>query len=95
LNNSKLFWIGSKKISLLGATNQNVQNVVQRLTWRDMEMRPPILRIENGMHLESKVIDVQFIKSFKDFQDTTIQLNFFRLEQGDAESGQTLLQVFA
>jgi len=73
LNNLKLFLIGSKKISLPGATNQNAPNAIQRQTWRDTEMRLQTPRIESGMPPELRAIGAPFIKLFKDFQDTTIQ----------------------
>jgi hypothetical protein len=73
LNNLKLFLIGSKKISLLGATNQNAPNAIQRQTWRDTEMRLQTPRIESGMPPELRAIGAPFIKLFKDFQDTIIQ----------------------
>ena len=40
-------------------------------------MRHPTQKIENGMLLGLRVIGAQFIKVFKDFRDTTIQLSFF------------------
>lgn len=58
-------------------------------------MRHPTQKIENGMLLGLRVIGAQFIKVFKDFRDTTIQLSFFRREQGGVESGPMPLQVFA
>ena len=60
-------------ISLLGATNQSAPNVIQKLIWKEMGMKHLPPKIENGMPLELRAIDVKFTKQFKGFQGTIIQ----------------------
>ena len=85
---SKNYYIGLKKNSFLGVTNQNVQFVIQIKISKPQVQFVPMNMSAVFNHITQKYINVMVVKESKfDFLDIIHPLNYFKQKQVVVENG--------